>query len=224
MIIVFDLDGTLIDSAPDIQCVAAAVLGRRGREALTLQETRDFIGEGSAVFVRRMMAARGLAETAESFTDLHAEFLTQYEFCVDKAEFYPGVVDSLVALKAAGHRLGLCTNKPEQPTRAVLRHMKLESLFEAVVAGGMLSSRKPDPAMLLRAIADLGGGPALYVGDSEIDAETASRAGVAFALYSGGYRKLPVSEMRRDWDFDHFDALPGIVARAFVNRAGTGSS
>jgi phosphoglycolate phosphatase len=214
MNIVFDLDGTLIDSAPDIQCVAATVLGRHGKPALTLEETRSFIGEGSAVFVSRMLASRDIEETPESFALWHGEFVAQYEFSIDKAVFYPGVLATLAALKSAGHRLGLCTNKPRQPTRVVLRHMNLDVFFDAVVAGGMCGSRKPDPEMLLHTLEALGGGPALYVGDSEIDAETARRAAVPFALFAGGYRKLPVAAMHRDWDFESFDALPGIVQSA----------
>lgn len=216
MNIVFDLDGTLIDSAPDIQCVASAVLGQLGKEDLTLDETRSFIGEGSAVFVSRMMAARGIEETAQSHAEIHRAFLAQYEFSVDKAVFYPGVLDALTALKAARHKLGLCTNKPELPTRAVLRYMRMESIFDAVVAGGMIDSRKPEPDMLFKTIEDLGGGPTLYVGDSEIDAETAKRASVLFALYSGGYRKTPVSEIYQNWIFDDFDALQAIVAEAMT--------
>jgi phosphoglycolate phosphatase len=219
MNIVFDLDGTLIDSAPDIQSVAAVILGRHGKDALTLEETRSFIGEGSAVFVRRMMAARGMVEAPENFTRLHEDFVAQYEFAVDKAVFYPGVLDALAALQTAGHKLGLCTNKPERPTRAVLRHMNMEIYFAAVVAGGMLPSRKPEPAMLLQAIADLGGEPALYVGDSEIDARTAQRANVPFALYSEGYRKTPVGDMHHDWVFDDFAALQDIVAEAVARSA-----
>ena len=214
MNIVFDLDGTLIDSAPDIQSVASAVLGGRGKGGLTLEETRAFIGQGSAVFVSRMMSARGIEETPESHAVIHEEFVAQYEFAVDKAVFYPGALDALALLQRAGHRLGLCTNKPERPARAVIRHMGLEPILEAFMAGGMMDSRKPDPGMLQKTIEELGGGATLYVGDSEIDAETARRAGVPFALYSGGYRKRPVSEMRHDWVFGHFDALPGIVAEA----------
>lgn len=220
--IVFDLDGTLIDSAPDIQCVASTILGRLGKHDLTLDETRSFIGAGSAVFVSRMMAARGIEETPGSHAQLHEAFLAQYKSAVDKAVFYPGVLDALAALKAAGHRMGLCTNKPELPTHAVMRYMGMEQIFDAVTAGGMIDSRKPEPDMLLKTIQDLGGGPTLYVGDSEIDAETARRAGVLFALYSEGYRKTPVSRMRHDWVFDNFDALQGIVAKAMTVATTTG--
>jgi phosphoglycolate phosphatase len=217
MNIVFDLDGTLIDSAPDIQFVASAILGRIGKEGLTLDETRGFIGEGAAIFVSRMMAARGVAETPQSHAELYEEFLARYEFAVDKAVYYPGVLDTLAALKAAGHRLGLCTNKPERPARAVMRYMGMETIFDAFMAGGMINSRKPEPDMLLRTIKSLGGGPTLYVGDSEIDAETARRASVPFALYSEGYRKTPVSGIDHDWVFNEFDALQDIVADARVS-------
>ena len=169
MNIIFDLDGTLIDSAPDIQSMAATILRKRGRVELTLDETRGFIGEGAAVFVRRMMSARGMEEESESHALVLEEFMALYEISVNKAVFYPGVLDALAALKAAGHPLGLCTNKPEGPTRAVIRHMGMELMFDVVMAGGMIDSRKPEPDMLLKTIECLGGGPTLYVGDSEID-------------------------------------------------------
>ncbi len=218
MNIVFDLDGTLIDSAPDIQAVAEEILGRLGKPPLTLDETRSFIGEGAKVLVSKMMAARGITETPESHARIYGDFVARYESAVDKAVFYPGAVDALALLQAAGHRLGLCTNKPELPARAVMRHMGLEPVFEAFVAGGMIDSRKPEPDMLLKCIGDLGSGPALYVGDSEIDAETATRAGVPFALYVEGYRKTPVAKMPHDWAFDHFDRLPGIVQEAMARQ------
>tara|TARA_B110000285_G_scaffold177796_1_gene199807 strand:+ start:623 stop:1285 length:663 start_codon:yes stop_codon:yes gene_type:complete len=216
MNIIFDLDGTLIDSAPDIQSVASTVLEKLGKDGLTLDETRSFIGEGSAVFVRRMMNVRGINETLHTHTAVHEDFVAEYEFSVDKAVFYPDVIATLTALKADNHKLGLCTNKPELPARAVIRHMGIESFFDAVMAAGMLNSRKPDPAMLLKTIEDLGGGPTLYVGDSEVDAETASRAEVRLALFSEGYRKTPVNEIQHDWVFSEFASLPAIVAKAML--------
>ena len=86
------------------------------------------------------------------------EFLAQYEFAVDKAVYYPGAYDTLLALKASGFKLGLCTNKPEMPARAVMRHMRMEPIFDVLMAGGMIASRKPEPAMLLQTIKSLGGG------------------------------------------------------------------
>lgn len=214
MNIIFDLDGTLIDSAPDIQSVAAAVLHEFGKESLSLVETRQFIGEGASVFVSRMMAARGLDEATVSHAEIHQSFIAQYALAVDKAVFYPGVLAALSLLKVSGHRLGLCTNKPEVPALAVMRHMGLDTIFHAFIAGGMIDSRKPEPEMLWKTIEELGVGETLFVGDSEIDAETARRAGVRFALFSQGYRKKPVSELPHDWVFDNFDRLPAIVAEA----------
>jgi phosphoglycolate phosphatase len=159
---------------------------------------------------------RNLTDTAESHAVLLKEFMAQYELSVDKAVFYPGVLDALAMLKAADHRLGLCTNKPERATLAVMRHMGMEPMFDAVMAGGMIDSRKPEPDMLLKTIESLGGGPTLYVGDSEIDAETARRAVVPFALFSEGYRKKPIDEIHHDWLFDDFGALGHIVTKAMA--------
>ncbi len=214
MNIVFDLDGTLIDSAPDIQAVAARVLEGQGKPALTLEETRQFIGAGAAVFVQRMMAARGIIEEPSTHARLLEEFVRGYQFSVDLAQCYPGVLAVLSQLKSMGHNLGLCTNKPESATSAVLKHMSLTPFFGCVVAGDMLASRKPEPEMLLHTIAGLGQGPTLYIGDSEIDAETAQRANVPCALFSGGYRKTQLADLYHQWAFDHFDEVPDIVAQA----------
>jgi phosphoglycolate phosphatase len=92
--------------------------------------------------------------------------------------------------------------------------MGLEHVFDAVIAGDMLATHKPEPDMLLQTIRDLGGGATLYIGDSEIDAETARRARTPFALYAGGYRKRPVEDIQHDWVFDHFNSLGDIVAEA----------
>lgn len=213
MNIIFDLDGTLIDSAPDIQYVANTVLQRRGLTPITIEQTRSFVGEGAKVFVQKMMDARAMQDADDRFDEVHAEFIAVYEGAVERAVFYPGVQDTLEKLANEGHALALCTNKPEAPTRAVLSHMGLDAMFPVVVAGGMLPTRKPDPEMLLEANALAGGGAALYVGDSEIDAQTAKRAEIPFALFTEGYRKTSVEEMHHDFLFSEFAELPAIVAR-----------
>lgn len=212
--IVFDLDGTLIDSAPDIRGVGNALLAQEGLEPLTLAETRDFIGNGAAVFVARMRAARGIDEGEQA--RLHAAFVERYDAAVELTVLYPGVREALEALRAAGHRLGVCTNKPIRPTRAVLAHFGLDGFFETVWGGDSLSVHKPDPAPLHAAFDALGEGPMLYVGDSGVDAETAERAEVPFLLFTEGYRKLPVEEMPHHVAFSDFSALPDIVARELL--------
>ena len=209
--IVFDLDGTLIDSAPDIQGIANAILAEDGLEGVSLPQVREFVGNGTAVFITKLRAARGIpdSEQARMLEGYHA----RYDTAVTLTHPYPGVVEALQALRAGGHRLGICTNKPIRPTHAVLAHLGLEGLFDTVWGGNSLAVHKPDPAPLHAAFAALGAGPVLYVGDSDVDAETARRAEVPFAFFTGGYCDLPLAELPHDVAFDGFEELPGIVAR-----------
>ncbi|MBV0912069.1 phosphoglycolate phosphatase [Anianabacter salinae] len=209
--IVFDLDGTLIDSAPDICGIANALLDRVGRAPITLAETRDFIGNGAGVFVARLRAARDLPDADHD--RLLAEFIRRYDDAVHLTRPYPGVEEALSALLRAGHVLGICTNKPIRPTRVVLRHLGFERFFETVLGGDSLPVHKPDPAPLCAVFEALPQAPEIYVGDSEVDAETARRAGVPFLLFTEGYRKCPVDQMPHAAAFSDFAALPGLVAR-----------
>ena len=205
--VVFDLDGTLVDSAPDIRRVANSVLAEEGRAPVTLEETRGFIGSGAPVLVRRMAAARDLPQEGPGYDALLARFLARYEGAVEQTRLYPGVADALARLQAMGLRLGLCTNKPQGPTSGVLAHFGLTRVFGAVVGGDTLPVRKPDPAPLLHVVEALGGGPTLYVGDSEVDAQAAAAALIPFALYTEGYRKGPVAGIPHAFAFDHWDLL-----------------
>lgn len=215
--IVFDLDGTLIDSAPDIHGIANALLAVEGKEAITLDEARDFIGNGAGVFVQKMRAARDIPDSEQA--RLLADFVARYDDAVTLTVPYPGVVDALQTLRDAGHIMGICTNKPIRPCRAVLEHLKLDPFFETFWGGDSLPVHKPDPAPLHAAFAALGDGPMLYVGDSDVDAETAQRAEVPFLLYTEGYRKLPVDQMPHDVSFSHFDALPNLCAQLLAKAA-----
>ena len=210
--LVFDLDGTLIDSAPDIHLAANAALSDEGVPTLTLAEARDCVGHGAAIFVSRAMALRGLGDDPVLHRRILDGFLGRYEGAVHLTRPYPGVPEALDALRGAGHRLALCTNKPAAPTRAVLAHLGLDALFDPVICGDSLPQRKPDPAPLRAAVAGAGGGPAIYVGDSEVDAETALAATLPFLLFTEGYRKTPVAELPHTRTFDRFSALPGLVA------------
>lgn len=207
--IVFDLDGTLIDSAPDIGGVANKTLKARGLEPITLNETRDFVGNGASVFIDKMRAARGIDQSEHAA--ILAEFMVHYETAVDLTHPYPGVVAALIELRAQGHRLGICTNKPITPTMVVLRHLKLDPYFGTFVGGDSLAVRKPDPAPLTKAFDELDEGARIYVGDSDVDAATAETLGVPFLLFTEGYRKSPIKALPHDHAFSHFDALVGLV-------------
>jgi len=209
---VFDLDGTLIDSAPDIHAALNAVLAAVRAAPVTLDETRGFVGDGAPVLIRRAMAARGLPDDAALHARMLAHLLEIYESAVRLTRPYPGAVAALERLAAEGCRLGLCTNKPEAATRAVLTHLDLARFFPAVVGGDSLPDRKPHPAPLLQVVAALGAMQAVFVGDSEVDAATASAAGIPFALHTEGYRRVPVASLPHSFAFSDWAQLPDWLA------------
>lgn len=218
--IVFDLDGTLADSAPDICAIASAVLEAEGVAGLALAEARAFVGNGTPVFVRRMIAARGLPGDDATHARLLGAFRARYDTAHGLTRLYPGAAEALAALAAAGHPLGLCTNKPGRPTRALLAYLGLDATFAAVVCGDTLPSCKPDPAPLHHCLSLLGTAAGLFVGDSEVDAETAVRAGLPFVLFTAGYRRAPLAQITHAAAFDAHAELPALVVRLAAPGAG----
>ena len=207
--IVFDLDGTLIDSAPDIQHIANIALAGIGAEPITLHETHSFIGEGIHVFVEKMRNARDIPSSYQEA--LLEELVTLYDDAVTLTRLYPGVLAALNTLSQT-HRLGICTNKLYRPCVAVLKHLQIDQYFATVWGGDNHLARKPDPRPLLAAFEELGTGPCIYVGDSEVDAKTALRVGVPFILFTKGYRKSEVEEIPHTLAMDDFNQLPKHVA------------
>lgn len=218
--VLFDLDGTLIDSAPDIAAAANRMLAEAGAAPLSLAEVKGFIGDGVAVLVQRIVAARGLPAAAEPA--LRARFLALYE--ADAATLtrpWPGVAAALGRIAAAGHPMAVCTNKPERPARAILAALGLDPFFAVVVGGDSLARRKPDPAPLRHAAAALGAHSAVLVGDGEADAAAAAAAGIPFVLYTEGYRKSPVEALPHAARFADFAALPGLLADLLAGMPAT---
>jgi phosphoglycolate phosphatase len=206
--VLFDLDGTLIDSAPEIHAAVNRALSTEGLPMLAPAQVRSFIGNGVGALLSRSLVALGHDGTGPQHTRLMATFLADYETRFSLTTLYPGVADMLAALAQAGHPLGICTNKPAGPTRAVLGHFSLLSYFPVIVGGDTLPQRKPDPAPLRHAHALIGGGAAVFVGDSEVDAETAHTTPLPFALFTGGYRTAPVADLHPVIAFDHHATLP----------------
>jgi phosphoglycolate phosphatase len=207
--IVFDLDGTLVDSAPDIHAAANCVLAERDLPQLDLPTIKSFIGNGVAVLMQRCLErVIGPTDPAE-LQDAVTRFLHHYERePASRTVLFPGVRDLLAGLTERGDRLGICTNKPEALTRAVLRDLGIDT-FEIVIGGDTLPTRKPDPSGLISAIEALDGNPAsaIFVGDSEVDGATARAAGVRFALFTCGYRKVPVADIPHWIAHDTFEEL-----------------
>lgn len=208
--VIFDLDGTLVDSAPDLHAAMNALLAERGVAPLDLPTLRSFIGNGVPTLVKRSFAARGLpcegAEHLAAVETFHAHYDADP---ASRTTVYPGVRALLDRLAGEGVAMGVCTNKYEGGTRLVLAAAGLDPYFAAWVGGDTLPVLKPDPAPLRLCAERLGValGDSVYVGDSEVDAATAEAAGVAFALFTEGYRKTPAEEILAAFRFDHFDAL-----------------
>lgn len=212
MIVLFDLDGTLIDSAADIHGLANAALAAEGLAPLDLGTVRGFIGRGVPHLVQRLLAAHGIAD-ADRAARMTALIAGRYEDAVALTRLYPGVAAALNGLVAGGHRLGVCTNKPQRAAAAVLRHFGLLDCFAAVIGGDSCARRKPDPEPLIAAWRACGDGPALYVGDSEIDAACAAAAGVPLILFEHGYRQAPVDRLPHAAVLRDFTQLPATVER-----------
>lgn len=197
---IFDLDGTLVDSAPDIRASVNKMLVEEGLPELDLATVISFIGNGLPVLVQRVMAHFRIADA--EFARLSARVLEIYNASASEYTVtYDGVREVLDELKAKGVRLGVCTNKPKEPAMHVLEGLGLSKYFDVVVGGDTFDKRKPDPLPLLKTIGDTAIQDVLYVGDSEVDAETALRAQVTFALFTEGYRKSPIEDIPHDHRF-----------------------
>lgn len=208
MAVVFDLDGTLIDSLPDITGAANLLLAEEGMPPLETKTVAGFIGLGERVFLERLIGATDLRP--QDFDALLPRFIEHYKGATGNTRLFPGVREVLDRFKAMGVPLGLCTNKPSAPLWPVLEAVGVQSDFDVVVAGDTLERRKPDPAPLRHILSELGVRTCLYVGDSETDAETARRAEVPFALFTEGIRQKPVVEIPHDAAFSDFAELPAI--------------
>lgn len=210
--IVFDLDGTLVDSAPDIHAAVNRMLAEEGAAPMDLAQVCGFIGNGVPVLVQRVMQAHSWP--AEDHPRLLSRFMTHYDAApAELTRLYPGVAAALDRLAAAGHRFALCTNKPAATSQSILRHLGIAGHFPVIVGGDSLPQRKPDPAPLKAAFNALGALAGWYIGDSEVDAETAQSAGAPLVLFTLGYRKTPVEEIYHAARFDSFDQLPALLER-----------
>ena len=213
--VVFDLDGTLVESALDIAFSLNTFLAEIARPLLPLETVKTMIGEGARTLIERALAATGAVPPGDEVQALTRRFLDLYEAAAaDRTTAYPGVASALRELQTAGLRLGLCTNKPERATRLLLTALELAPLFEVVVGGDTLAGvLKPDPRPLLHALDALGAAAerAVMVGDSLIDVASARAAGLRVLIRRGGYARGPAEDLGADGIFDAFCDLPQAI-------------
>lgn len=202
--IIFDLDGTLIHSAPDLQAALNATLRGLNRPPVDLETVVSFIGNGVEMLVKRGLEATGGC-SGELHRDAVETFLRFYNADMTTlTEPYPGVIETLERLQAMGIPLGICTNKPTGPAKAICQSLGLDHFFAVIAGAEPDQPKKPEPAPLLNCIAAMGGSvsDALYVGDSEIDHQTARNAQVHFKLFSAGYLHQPLPDVKPEDRFD----------------------
>jgi phosphoglycolate phosphatase len=215
-VIAFDLDGTLVDTAPDLVGTLNVILAEEGLKPLPMVHARDLIGHGARRLLERGFQAAGEPLPADRMPALFDRFIAHYRAHIaDECRPFPGVVAALEALRADGASLAVCTNKPTALSRTLLDALDLNRLFAAVVGPDSAPAAKPDPRHLDAAVAAAGGilGRAVLVGDAATDAGAARAAGVPLILVSFGYTDTPAHDLAPDILIDHFDELHGACAR-----------
>ncbi|MGE4060447.1 MAG: phosphoglycolate phosphatase [Sphingomonadales bacterium] len=213
-ILVFDLDGTLVDTAPDLMATLNTVLVAENLKPVSLDETRGMIGAGARALLERGFAANGEVRSEVEFDRLFDRFLEHYSAHIaDASRPYPGVVAAMDRFEAEGWHFAVCTNKLEGLSRRLLEELGLADRFAAICGGDTFPVKKPDARHLFSTIAKAGGDPgnAVMVGDSATDIETAKAARVPVVAVSFGYTSVPVGQLGPDRVIDHFDSLDAAV-------------
>lgn len=213
--VIFDLDGTLVDSAPDLGAALNHILSAKGVGTHSIEEVRGMIGGGVSKLIERAHAAQGLEMADGELDQLATDYIAYYKtIATDKTDLYPGVRETVDLLKGRGVALGVCTNKPTDISVQILRDLGMLDVFGSVVGAEPHRAKKPDPAALHEVCAALGvaAGDALLVGDSGADVGSARAAGMPVILVSYGYTLVPVTELGADAIIDRLDDVPEMLA------------
>ncbi|MEM9881108.1 MAG: phosphoglycolate phosphatase [Pseudomonadota bacterium] len=215
--VIFDLDGTLVDTAPDLAGALNHCLVSDGHQPFSVDEVRRLIGHGADALLRAAYQAKeGAAPNAARLQAILKRYLGYYRAHIaDHSQVFDGVVDVLETLCADNIKLGLCTNKPHDMALALLRHLGWMRYFGSVIGGDALAVKKPDAKHVL-AVARALETPAedcFYVGDSEVDYAAATAAEIPAVIVTFGYRNTAISDMPGAITLDHYDALLQILRR-----------
>jgi phosphoglycolate phosphatase len=213
--IVFDLDGTLVDTAPDLISALNYVLEREGLPAVPLAAARNMIGAGARKLIERGLEVEGRAVSVADLDRLTADFIDYYaDHIADASRPFEGLEAALDDLSARGHRLAVCTNKLEWLSKRLLDQLQLAPRFAAICGADTFGVSKPDPAILKQTVKRAGGEltSTIMVGDAGTDIGVARRAGVPVIGVTFGYTDVPIAELKPDRLIHHMLDLPGAVA------------
>jgi phosphoglycolate phosphatase len=219
--IIFDLDGTLVDTAPDLVETLNVVLSREGLPAIPYEEARLLVGGGARRMIERGLSNEGQARPAADIDRLFNDFIAYYaDHVADRSRAFPGVVEALDTLAARGCRFAVCTNKLEWLSVRLLNALGLADRFVAICGQDTFAVQKPHPDALHGTLRRAGGTllRAVMVGDSETDIATARAAGMPVIAVDFGYTEIPVSQLRPDRIISHFNDLPDSIADVLAAR------
>lgn len=208
--LVLDLDGTLVDTAPDLLGALNAVLASERLAAVSLDQVRAMTGAGARALLERGLAASGIVAESAHMDVLFDRFIAYYEgHIADHSRMFPGALEALDRFSAAGWRLAVCTNKLEGLARNLLDTLELTPRFAAICGGDTFAFRKPDPRHITETVRLAGGDPmrAVMVGDSAADIHAAQAGAIPCVGMTFGYTDIPVAELGADVVLDHYDGL-----------------
>jgi phosphoglycolate phosphatase len=212
---VFDLDGTLIDTAPDLVDTLNVVFAREGLPPVPFDTARNLIGGGAHMMIARGVEAEGRVFPPAKLEQLFADFIAHYsEHIADRSRPFPGLIEALDTLESDGWRFAVCTNKLEHLSLKLLVQLDLAKRFAAICGQDSFGVQKPDPEVLRRTVAAAGGNiqNTVMIGDSLTDIRTARAAGVPVVAVDFGYTERPVAEFGPDRVISRFAQLPAAVA------------
>lgn len=213
--VLFDLDGTLVDTAPDLWTALNAVLSENGYGPIPYERMASLVGQGALAMIERGLAEHGVSAERDDMKAMYASFLEHYSanIATDSRPF-PGVEAALTRLTVNGNVLAVCTNKLESLSVLLLETLDMADRFAAICGPDTFGVRKPDPEHIRQTIIKAGGATdrAIMIGDSATDIDAAKAAGVPVIAVPFGYTDTPVSELGPDRIIDHFDDLDAAIA------------
>jgi len=210
MRLLFDLEGTLLDTAPDLHGALNFCLESVGRSTVSLQSVKHMVGQGARVLLEKGLNATGGMTSDAELDRLFDLFLEYYaDHLSDHSVPYPGVINALEQLHSQGFQMGICTNKPYKLAKQIVEDFDLTRLLPVLTGGDSFEIRKPDPGHILKTLDlfDDQSLPALMIGDSCNDIDAATAAGLKSIAVSFGYTDIPPRELGANHVIDHFDEL-----------------
>jgi phosphoglycolate phosphatase len=213
-IIVFDLDGTLVDTAPDLINALNFILDREGLPPVSLHAARNMIGAGARKLIERGLELEGRSMSVEDVTRLTSDFIDYYAAHIaDASRPFEGLESALDDLSARGYRFAVCTNKLEWLSKRLLDQLGLSARFAAICGADTFGVSKPDPAILRQTVTRAGGqlSAAIMVGDAGPDIGVARRAGIPVIGVEFGYTEVPIADLKPDRLISHMRDLPAAV-------------